>query len=563
MSIKDTIDNMRKTISIKNILGEDPLKIGELPLTTVPDYMRKKGGFWYWTGALISMAFIYQVVTGLILLLYYNPASAYNSTEYILRDVPYGELILTTHLYGAYAMIVLIYLHMFRNYFNGAYKRPRELQWVTGVILLALTIGVGYFGYSMTGDVLSADATDVGRGIALSVPVLGKMSEAIVFGNGTNTSLFIRMLGFHIILAALVGALFGFHFYLAEANGMMPSQRKVNYKAPAVEKSKPEHKPWYPYNMLFMIQLAAFTFGIMILLPSIIDAMRVIHMGIPPIFDPFPQVSPSSPEAAFVPPYPPWFLLFVYKAVDFKMFNAFGAYSALMASVVFGGIPLIYFLIVPFIDRSNNLHPLSRPFFTSFGVLAIIYLVLLSAWGIMAPGIPISTSDVMIVLIPPFILVMGSFFLLNRLYKKGAFKPSLSKLTASFVIFLILLSVAIFEFAMQIGSVLQGINTSNALNLGAFGAATAFAAFGTVKSSEYTHLSMMQPKEVKGLNISIRVAQAIISILFIISAEILWLMIQANPLNLEQEAAFGIGLGALLIIFGIGLRVYRLVYYNE
>ena len=86
----------------------------------------------------------------------------------------------------------------------------------------------------MTGDVLSADATDVGRGIALSVPGVGKISEEIVFGNGTNTSLFIRMLGLHIILAALMGALVGFHFYLAEANGMMPSQRLANYKAPAV-----------------------------------------------------------------------------------------------------------------------------------------------------------------------------------------------------------------------------------------------------------------------------------------------------------------------------------------
>jgi quinol-cytochrome oxidoreductase complex cytochrome b subunit len=144
------MNDIRKNFSIKNVLGEDPLKIEELPLATVPDYMRKKGGFWYWTGALISMAFIYQVVTGLILLLYYNPANAYACTEYVLRDVPYGELFLTTHLYGAYAMVVLVYLHMFRNYFNGAYKRPRELQWVTGVILLALTIGVGYFGYSMT-----------------------------------------------------------------------------------------------------------------------------------------------------------------------------------------------------------------------------------------------------------------------------------------------------------------------------------------------------------------------------------------------------------------------------
>ncbi len=557
------LNDIKKNFSIKNILGEDPLKIEELPMATVPDYMRKKGGFWYWTGALISMAFIYQVVTGLILLLYYNPANAYVCTEYILRDVPYGEIFLTTHLYGAYAMVVLVYLHMFRNYFNGAYKRPRELQWVTGVILLTLTIGVGYFGYSMTGDVLSSDATDVGRGIALSVPLLGKISEEIVFGNGTNTSLFIRMLGLHIILAALIGALFGFHFYLAEANGMMPSQRMANYKAPAVDKDKPEYKKWYPYNMVFMIQLAAFTFGILIFLPSVIDALRVMHMGVPALFDPFPQVSSTSPLAPYVPPYPPWFLLFVYKAIDFKFFNLFGAYSPLMASAVFGGIPLIYFLIVPFIDRSNNLHPLSRPVFTAFGVLAIIYLVILSLWGVMAPGIPINNTGVAIVLVPPFVIVMGFFLAFGHLYRKGAFKTSLVKLTGSFIVFVILLSLGIFELAMELGNLMHGINITNTLSVGAYGAATAFAAFGTMKSSNYAHLSMQTPNPVKGIQISQKSVNFIMSILFIISVEILWLMIQANPTNLMQEAGFGMGLGALLFIVGIGVRLYRLAYYNE
>lgn len=96
------------------VLGEDPMHINDLPLKKVPDYMRKRGGIWYWTGALITMAFVYQVITGLLLLLYYVPSDAYNSTEAIITTVPYGSLILTTHLYGAYAMIFLIYVHLFR-----------------------------------------------------------------------------------------------------------------------------------------------------------------------------------------------------------------------------------------------------------------------------------------------------------------------------------------------------------------------------------------------------------------------------------------------------------------
>ncbi|WP_162509179.1 cytochrome b N-terminal domain-containing protein [Thermogymnomonas acidicola] len=114
---------------------------------------------------------------------------------------------------------------------HGRLQEARQLQWITGVILLLLTVGVGYFGYSMTGDVLSVDATDVGRGIALSVPVIGPpWLENVFFGNGTTTGLFIRMLGWHIILAALVGLLFGFHFFMAEANGMMPSNKESKYR---------------------------------------------------------------------------------------------------------------------------------------------------------------------------------------------------------------------------------------------------------------------------------------------------------------------------------------------
>jgi Cytochrome b subunit of the bc complex len=558
------LEDIRKNFTIKALLGEDPLKIDELPLATVPDYMRKKGGFWYWTGALISMAFIYQVITGLILLLYYNPSNAYACTEYVLRDVPFGELVLTTHLYGAYAMVVLVYLHMYRNYFNGAYKRPRELQWITGVILLVLTIGVGFFGYSMTGDVLSADATDVGRGMALATPVLGKLAEEIIFGNGTETSLFIRLLGFHIILTALIGALFGFHFYLAESNGMMPSQREANYKAPAVEKNSPDHKKWFPYNMMFMIQLAAFTFAILIFLPSAIDALRATHMGVPALFDPYPQVSPTSPLAPYVPPYPPWFLLFVYKALDFKFFNLAGAISPLVATGVFAIIPIIYFILVPFMDRSNNLHPLSRPVFTAFGVLGIIYMVILSLWGVLAPGIPISNLDVALVLVPPFIIVMGFFLAFGHLYKMGAFKPSLAKLTGSFIIFVIILSFGIFEFAIQIGSVMHGLNASNAMNLGIFGGATSFAAFGTMRSANAAHLRMEEmPKKTKGIQVSQVTVNVVMAILFIISVEILWLMLQVDPTNLVQEAGFGMGIGSLLFIVGIGIRLYRLAYYNE
>ena len=548
---------------IRNEFGDDPLKIDQLPLKRVPDYMRGKGGILYWTGAMISIAFVYQVVTGLFLLLYYNPADAYASTEYIINNVPYGALISATHLYGAYAMIVLIYVHMYRNYFHGAYKKPRQIQWITGILLLAITLGVGFFGYSMPGDVLAYDATDVGRGIAQSSPVIGNILVAIVFGNGTTTGLFQRMLGWHIILAALIGLIFGLHFYLAESNSIMPSLKEAKYRAPAIDKEKPEYKKWYPYNFAFMIQLGMMVVGLIILIPSIIALLP----SVPSLFSPFPSVSPSSPLALYVPAYPPWFLLFVYKAVDFFDFTGslapLNAYGGLIASTVFGVIPLLYFVFVPFIDRSNDLHPLSRPIITSFGILGIIYMAILSAWGALTPGVPIPPMEVLAVLVPPFVVVVGGMIILSRLYRNGKLNVTSQKLIASFVIFLLILTFSMISFAENISAFLYHTSVLNVITTFFTGGVTVFAAVGTMKSAEYyTDMEKNTPKvtkQRKGMSVNAAVITS--AILVIISIAILVLIAGLNPIT--QSMIFGVGLGTDLILAGIVLRIYRMTFYNE
>ena len=546
----------------------DTLKIDELPLKTVPDYMRKKRGIWYWTGALITMAFVYQIISGLLLLIYYDPASPYNSTVNVLIDtVPFGALFLASHLYGAYAMIILIYVHMFRNYFMGAYKKPRRLQWILGVLLLAVTIGVGFFGYSMTGDVLSSDATDVGRGIALSSPIIGPALESLVFGNGTSLSLFTHMLALHIIFTLILGALFGLHFFLAEANGMMPSNRKSKYKAPAVDKEDPTYKPWYPYNMAFMTQLALYTFGILIIVPSILMLINgstvpasPVNPPIPPLFSPFPSFAPTSPLAGYVPAYPPWFLLFIYKAVDFQLFT--GPMSPLILSTVFGVVPLLYFLLIPFMDGSNDLHPLARPLVTAFGILAVIYMIIFSAWGALSPGIPIPPSEILAVLVPPWIVVVGGMFFLNRMYKQNKFKVTSHKTLASFFIFLFLLIVMVIELAQNFSAF---VGHSSALNLVATvlaGGATSFLALGTMKSAQVAE--RLQPRKVQKQHvISVNTAVIISALLGIFVLAVIVMMWSLNPVGIISEGEFGLGLGGILVIGGVIMRIYRAAFYHE
>ncbi len=548
---------------ITRTFGEDPLKISELPLKVQPDYVRKKGGIWYWTGALISIAFIYQVVSGLLLLIYYNPGNPYVSTENIITSVPYGALMSATHLYGAYAMIVLIYVHMFRNYFKGAYKKPRQIQWILGVLLLAVTMGVGYYGYSLPGDVLAYDATDVGRGIAQSIPLFGNYLVSMGFGDGTTTGLFVRALGLHIILAAVLGGLFGLHFFLAEANNMMPSNREAKYKAPAMLKDDPSYKPWYPFNFVYMIQLGMFTLGFLILVPSIIALLP----NVPALFSPFPGPPPSSPLALYVPPYPPWFLLPIYKAVDFFDFTGSFArlnlYGPLLATYFFAIIPLLYFLGLPFIDAKDDLHPLSKPLITSFGILSIIYLVILSAWGALTPGVPIPFSEVAVVLGVPFVIVVAGMYGLNRLHRMGRLKISIDRVIGSFFAFLAILVVGVILLSENVSAFMGNSSMLNLVSTIFTGSVAVFGAAGTMKSANIVSNSQSSgiPRQRKYFTMRTGSANVLGLILVIIVVAITYLMFSLNPVSQSME--FGVGLGVDLVIGGILVRIYRLVAYNE
>jgi quinol-cytochrome oxidoreductase complex cytochrome b subunit len=527
---------------------EERIHFNELPLKPSPDYMRKWGGKWYWTGGLITIAFFYEIITGLILLLYYNPSDPYGATQYILTQLPYGSLLLSTHLYGAYAMIILVYVHMFRNYFVGAYKKPRELQWVTGVILLALTLGVGYFGYSLTGDVLSYDAQDVGEGIAGSIPYIGNWLVNIGFGNGTPTSLFSRFLGWHIIFAGLIFLLFGVHFFMAESNGMMPRGKDVNYKAPAIIKDYSSAKPWYPYNFLYMIELGLFSIGFIIFVPSFLGLIP----NIPVLLSPFPGPAPTNILASTIPPYPPWFLLFIYKAVDFGFF-AYSPIGALEASIIFGLIPLVYLLLVPFLDRSDSTHPLDRPFFTSVGILSIVYLIILSLWGAFTPGVIIPPSQVFAVLVPPAVIVFASVYLISKVWKNGGFIKAEKTMPLSIIVYAIIGSLVFYLASKGISLLLHGISITSLLYTGSSLLAAPISIMGISKS-----IDKVADKKMKSFGWGSIIA---ILVLTIIVWTLAYFAFKMNPTS--QAQLFGMILGTAFILTGTVVAIYRRAVYGE
>ncbi|MGC8571549.1 MAG: cytochrome b N-terminal domain-containing protein [Caldivirga sp.] len=380
------------------------LHLKDVPFMGVPDYMFS---IEYWLGAIATSALAWQVLTGLILLLYYQPSDAYDSTMAIIHNVPFGSILLSSHLYGAYVMILAVYVHGLEVFFRGAHKRPRGIQWVLGVLLFAMTLGAAFVGYSLTGDVLSTDAVGVGKGILTSLGLSSLIP--VFFGNGTQLDLFTRFLGWHIIIASALLLFFMLHFYLAEQNGFMPDPREVNYRAPALlSRGDSRLKPWWPRNFVFMLAVVFLTWGIILIIPSVLAIPQVLSR-VPILFSPYPGPSPTSPQASSVPAYPPWFFLFMYKMADMP----FGLATDVLMGIF---IPLIILLIVPALDRGDLLHPLDRPWVTALFITGLTWVIELSIWGAIQPGVPVAILWFILVIVPPVIISFSGVYAAHRMW---------------------------------------------------------------------------------------------------------------------------------------------------
>jgi menaquinol-cytochrome c reductase cytochrome b subunit len=183
-----------------------------------------KGTNWYYTlGSATMFAFVSQAVTGVFLAMYYDPdpSRAYDSVQHITNDVFLGELVRGMHRWGATVMIVLIFLHMARTFFFGAYKYPRELNWVIGVVLLILTLAMGLTGYLLPFDQRSFWATVVAVNITGTGPVIGPyLADFLRAGPEFGATTLTRFYAIHMLLIpGLIAALIGAHLYLVTKLG--------------------------------------------------------------------------------------------------------------------------------------------------------------------------------------------------------------------------------------------------------------------------------------------------------------------------------------------------------
>jgi menaquinol-cytochrome c reductase cytochrome b subunit len=183
-----------------------------------------KGTNWFYTlGSATLFAFLSQATTGVFLAMYYDPSvtHAYESARHITNDVFLGEFVRGMHKWGSTAMVVLICLHMARVFFFGAYKYPRELNWIIGVVLLILTFVMAFTGYLLPFDQRSYWATVVGVNINGTGPLAGPfLSDFLRGGAEFGSTTLSRFYAIHmLLLPGAIIALIGAHLYLVTKLG--------------------------------------------------------------------------------------------------------------------------------------------------------------------------------------------------------------------------------------------------------------------------------------------------------------------------------------------------------
>jgi quinol-cytochrome oxidoreductase complex cytochrome b subunit len=193
----------------------------ELTNEPVPYHLKR---WWFALGGTPAYLFIVQIFTGILLAFYYeaSPSTAYGSVEFITRDVSFGWYIRSVHKWAATLMIVAVILHQIRVFFTGAYRKPREINWMVGMCLLLAVLMTGFTGYSLVYEQLSFWGATVGANITDTVPLVGGfMKRMMLAGDSYNQATLSRFFVLHAaILPVTIGLLVAVHITIIRLQGV-------------------------------------------------------------------------------------------------------------------------------------------------------------------------------------------------------------------------------------------------------------------------------------------------------------------------------------------------------
>jgi cytochrome b6 len=319
--------------------------------------------FWYYIGGMTLFLFTVQVVTGILLLLYYRPSpdNAYESVEFLMTHVQFGWLVRSIHAWSANLMIFALFVHTFSVFLLKAYRPPREITWMSGVALLGLALTFGFTGYLLPWNTLSYFATKVGTDIPGIIPVVGPfLLELLRGGRDVTGATLTRFYGIHVaILPALTTVFLAVHLFLVQQHGMS-IPRSVERRA-----TRLPFLPFFPNyllrDMVGWLSALAILAGLAAFFPT--------ELGV--------KADPFKPAPAGI--RPEWYFMSMFQTLKYVPARVFGLEGEQLAVSAFlvAGLAL---LSIPLLDRPSARNAPSR-LFTAVALAAIAYLVILTWLG--------------------------------------------------------------------------------------------------------------------------------------------------------------------------------------
>lgn len=318
---------------------------------------------WYYLGGIALVLLGVQVVTGLLLMVYYVPeiASAHASILAINTKVAFGWFIRSLHSWGANLMILALFIHLFSTFFMRAYRPPREFTWLTGLALLVLAFGFGFTGYLLPWDEIAFFATKIGLDITSQVPVVGELMATLLRGGETiGQATLSRFFVIHVIVLPLsLLGLLGLHLWLVQSHGIS--------EPPAVKALPVEKKAYEPFFPTFALKDAMIWLLVLNVLAVLVT---LFPWGLGPQADAF------APAPAGIKPE--WYFLAMFqflKYIPAHVGPIEGEQAGLLLFMLIG----LVFAAAPFID--NGKRPLASTLMGWFGGIVLAGFIVFTLWG--------------------------------------------------------------------------------------------------------------------------------------------------------------------------------------
>lgn len=324
-----------------------------------------RGSFWYYFGGVSLFLFIVQVVTGILLLMYYQPGAqtAFESVHFIVAKVKFGWLIRSIHSWAANLMVLSVFIHMFSVYFTKAFRKPRELTWVTGILLLALALAFGFTGYLLPWNTLSFFATKVGTEITAVVPGIGKMAvEFLRAGPDVSSATLTRFFGFHVaVFPALFTVILSLHLLFIQVQGISEPESWEN---------RPEHEKRYmPFFPNFVLRD-------LLLWLIVLNLLAILAVYFP--WELGQKADPFASAPAGIKPE--WYFLFMYQSLKYFPAKLLGMDGEVIGVLLFGLAGLLWFL-VPFWDTRVS-KGLRNRLINYVGIVVVLFIIVFTIIGV-------------------------------------------------------------------------------------------------------------------------------------------------------------------------------------